>query len=867
MENVLEALPGVKRSGRGWSARCPAHDDRSPSLSVGHGDKGRVLLKCHARCTTEAVCAALGLEVKDLFDENPPRVAQARQTPAPSRGRSRSAIVQSYVKGLGSNGGQWGLAGSWSYTDAEGAPVMEVLRFGLDGGTKKEYRPISPAVGGWASEAPPKPYPLFGLPHLTGSGPVFVVEGEKAAERAQQLGLCVTTSAFGSSAASRTDWTPLAGRDVVVLPDADSAGSRYADEVARLLTGLSPRARVKVLHLPGLEDGEDIVEFAEAVAAPGTSDVEIGKQVLALAQQVEVVAGERGFEGGADGAGVRELPDGLRCYQPFPTEALPPAARDLAVRGAKAIGCDPGFIALPALAVMAAAIGNARVIEVKEGWQEPSVIWAVIVGKSGSQKSPALDLATEPLKDLSLARLAAHERASREYQEAPADYEDEVSAWRSDKSRGARPEKLCEPVCQRLMTQDATVEALAVLLQASPFGVALVSDELSAWFGSLDAYKATKGGDMAHYLTMFGARGIIVDRKGTKLRPIIVPKASLSIIGGIQPGVLNRVLGREHRESGASARFLVAAPPARTKQWTDEVVPARVRHRWHALVEGLVELRTGVETEPEAQPQVVRLSAGAKTAWVAFYNEHAEAMQERDDEAAAAFAKLEGYVPRIALVFHHAYVVDEAEVDPELVSERCMKDAIRVVLWFRDEVERVQAMLAEDSHAKELRDVLDLVQEEGGRLTPRTLMHRKSRYREGADEAKKPLDALVARNVLVLHRGRSGPKGGRPTETYCLPHLGCVEEPGNETTQQEAAIGLRYCDDDLDPGSEAKRIQAASQPPLPMESASAWGLPASIPFEPVTVTELGLEPMAGCFVTPAATRGPIHGRAVRGLVQ
>jgi len=52
LELLLSKLPGVRKSGSGWSARCPAHDDRHASLSVSSSDDGRVLLHCHAGCDT-----------------------------------------------------------------------------------------------------------------------------------------------------------------------------------------------------------------------------------------------------------------------------------------------------------------------------------------------------------------------------------------------------------------------------------------------------------------------------------------------------------------------------------------------------------------------------------------------------------------------------------------------------------------------------------------------------------------------------------------------------------------------------------------------------------------------------------------------
>jgi hypothetical protein len=69
VQDFLDRLDRVKKSGVGWTARCPAHEDRHASLSVGEGDDGRVLLKCFAGCTAEAIVAAMGLMMRDLFED------------------------------------------------------------------------------------------------------------------------------------------------------------------------------------------------------------------------------------------------------------------------------------------------------------------------------------------------------------------------------------------------------------------------------------------------------------------------------------------------------------------------------------------------------------------------------------------------------------------------------------------------------------------------------------------------------------------------------------------------------------------------------------------------------------------------------
>ncbi len=67
---LLDRLDAVRQCGDGhWSARCPAHGDKTPSLSVRELADGRILLYCFAGCDVHAITAALGIELSDLFPE------------------------------------------------------------------------------------------------------------------------------------------------------------------------------------------------------------------------------------------------------------------------------------------------------------------------------------------------------------------------------------------------------------------------------------------------------------------------------------------------------------------------------------------------------------------------------------------------------------------------------------------------------------------------------------------------------------------------------------------------------------------------------------------------------------------------------
>jgi hypothetical protein len=74
IDRLLDRLQAMRRVGPSrWIARCPAHDDRHPSLSLREADDGRVLLRCWSGCEAHAVVAALGLDMRDMF---PPRDRQ-----------------------------------------------------------------------------------------------------------------------------------------------------------------------------------------------------------------------------------------------------------------------------------------------------------------------------------------------------------------------------------------------------------------------------------------------------------------------------------------------------------------------------------------------------------------------------------------------------------------------------------------------------------------------------------------------------------------------------------------------------------------------------------------------------------------------
>jgi len=463
------------------------------------------------------------------------------------------------------------------------------------------------------------------------------------------------------------------------------------------------------------------------------------------------------------------------AYVPFCTDALPEPVQSYVRGGAEALGCEASYVALPVLSALAAAIGNTRRIQLKKSWCEPAVLWTGIIGPSGTLKSPAIDLALKPLRKKQSAAFDVYEEAMVNYQQELADYETQ----KMRKKRGeALPEKPKEPVARRYICSDVTVEALAALLKENTRGLLLVRDELAGWLRSFNSYKKS-GGDEAQWLEMHGARTLLVDRKSGNPKTIHVPHAAVSICGGIQPGILQQSLGREHFENGLAARMLLAMPPRTAKQWNEHDIDLEVAGEVESVFEGLLWMEMNIDNDGNASPKVLPLMPEAQDAWVAFYEEHAARQAElAGGDLAAAFSKLEGYAARLALVVHCVRAADHDTtlVSNDYIDAESVERAVRIMRWFCDETERIYGMFAENEQETEQRKLLEIVRGRGGRITPRQLMQASRAYRGGVDMAKFALEELVQ---LGWGRLQKQDTGGRPSEIFVLH-----EADGNQRQEQ-----------------------------------------------------------------------------------
>ncbi|MGH3114571.1 MAG: AAA family ATPase, partial [Gaiellaceae bacterium] len=277
LELVLERIEGVRRSGAGFSARCPAHEDRHASLSVSEGEDGRALIRCHAGCTAEDVCAALGLDVAELF-------------PREERTNGRAIVAR------------------YPYVDEEGGLLFEAVRF-----SPKDFRQRRPdGHGGWEWRLEGTRRVLYRLPELLAAvargETVYVVEGEKDVQALERVGLVATCNPMGAG-----KWRPeyaetLRGAArVVVIPDADEPGRRHAAEVASSVATAGVDVRVVDLA-PESSDGFDPSDYLKAATTDAEREQARGllEQLAETAEGVQVETRGRNSANGAEGSQTDE---------------------------------------------------------------------------------------------------------------------------------------------------------------------------------------------------------------------------------------------------------------------------------------------------------------------------------------------------------------------------------------------------------------------------------------------------------------------------------------------------------------------------------------------------------------------------------
>ena len=381
----------------------------------------------------------------------------------------------------------------------------------------------------------------------------------------------------------------------------------------------------------------------------------------------------------AGGAALVEAPQPLPAellpVEPFPLKALPDALRPWVADVAERIQCPPDFVAVPML--VGAAMLVARKVRIKcqarTDWTERANLWALIVGRPGAMKSPAMMQALAPLermearaaaehsKDMEAFKLEllAHElRAGAGEKAAKAELSKNKNADIRGHLSGDEPQA---PTWPRYLVNDLTYEKLGVLLSENPDGVLSVRDEMRGLF--LHLAREEQAPARAFYLQAWSGGRYTFDRvqRGTTT----IEDARLSMIGCIQPGPLSALVQQARRgaaDDGMLDRFLVAWPDS-AGDWreVDRFPDSEAkRGAWSVFsrldtldAAGiLAQQDSDMDGNPEGLP-FLRFADDAREAFSEWHHDLERKLRTTEAEGLeGALSKFRHHVPAMALALH-----------------------------------------------------------------------------------------------------------------------------------------------------------------------------------------------------------------------
>lgn len=482
------------------------------------------------------------------------------------------------------------------------------------------------------------------------------------------------------------------------------------------------------------------------------------------------------------------LPNALPPVEPFDAELLPVALRAWVMDIAHLMQCPPDFPAVGAIAALSSLIGGRAVIQPKArvDWHVVPNLWALIVGRPGVMKSPALGEVMKPLN-----RLEANERELWQAAHDSWELDCKVAAMQDDanekkaKGHAAKGDTAAarqmlqpgdtpaEPIARRYIVNDATVEKLGELLEVNPWGVMAYRDEIYSLLTSLD--RAGQEGSRGFYLQAYdGDKGYTFDRIGRGTH--YIPRVCLAMLGGTQPGKIQQYV--RDAVSGGSAddgllqRFGLTVWPdiagefKYVDQWPD--TPAK-QAAW-AVVERLAQLQSANEDEPV----IWRFSDAAQALFVEWLVPFETEIrgEELHPAMVSHLAKYRKLIPALALIFALVDTPDSGGIvyETELIRALAMGD------YLRSHANRLYAaaVIPETTNAAAL-----LIKLKSGKLadrdgvipesfTPRQVALKHWAGLATPEAVRKAADVLVDYDFLRRGLVHAGANGGRPSDRYLI---------------------------------------------------------------------------------------------------
>ena len=267
---------------RGNACNCPYHVDKHPSAGVFKDNDDNWRFKCQSCGVTgdvwDIIAKNEGKDVSEVI-----RTARSESQAKYSKPEGKPKVFQTTEELKAACPGM--VEAVYKYTNPDTDKIsMLVIRCKTDEG--KTFRQASPCDDGYLMQAPKKPWPLYNRGRLKQTDTITVVEGEKCVHALHEYNIVATTSPAGAGKAEYADWTPLAGKNVILWPDNDLAGHNHMKQVKRILEKLEPATRISVIEPSSLDlqEKEDCCNYIEQLK---TIEADVQSELYRVLQQAK----------------------------------------------------------------------------------------------------------------------------------------------------------------------------------------------------------------------------------------------------------------------------------------------------------------------------------------------------------------------------------------------------------------------------------------------------------------------------------------------------------------------------------------------------------------------------------------------------
>jgi len=381
--------------------------------------------------------------------------------------------------------------------------------------------------------------------------------------------------------------------------------------------------------------------------------------------------------GNADWPAPKPLPDDLPPVAPFDFDLLPPSlepwARDIAER----IQCPGDYIGATVIAALGAVLGRKIGIRPQErtDWTEIPNQWALIIGRPGVLKSPAIEATLAPLRRLAARAVEMHKVESEAYERDAvvarlrAEAGEKAARRKLDKDpaadvsadlAGQEPEA---PTLKRYIVNDTSAASLGELHRQNPNGLLVHRDEMVSLLKSLD--RDDNASERGFYLTGWnGDSSYTFDRIGRGMN-LTIPAVCLSMLGSTQPGRIAEYIRAAVRggagDDGLIQRFGLLVWPDVSADWrdADRWPDSEARQSANAVFErldGLDPKAAGAQQDDGDALPYLRFDADALAEFRQWRQpfERSQRAGELHPALESHFAKYRKLVPSLALICHLA---------------------------------------------------------------------------------------------------------------------------------------------------------------------------------------------------------------------